>query len=97
MEDPLAQALAALKEKTGDAPSDTAVRFDFEDLGALRLDAQGARMDDGSPADVTISADLATFKALFDGEINPTAAYMSGKIRIDGDMSAAMKVASLLG
>ncbi len=97
MQDALAQALDALKEKVGDRTIDGAIRFDFTDLGALRIDQQGARLDDGSEADCTISADLDTFKAMFEGDLSPTAAFMTGRIKIDGDMGMAMKTASLLG
>jgi len=32
-----------------------------------------------------------------DGDLDPTAAFMTGKIKIDGDMSAAMAIARVLG
>lgn len=97
MKDELAKALTALEAKLGGRTVDGSVRLDFADLGALRMDEGGARMDDGAPADCTISADLDTFRAMFDGELSPTGAFMSGRIRIDGDMGVAMKVAGLLG
>jgi len=34
---------------------------------------------------------------MMDGELDPTSAYMTGKIKIDGDMGAAMNVARILG
>jgi putative sterol carrier protein len=46
---------------------------------------------------VTISASLDTFREIFDGELSPTAAYMTGRMKIDGDMSAAMKLSQILG
>jgi putative sterol carrier protein len=97
MQDALAQALEALKQKTGGEGMDGSVRLDIADLGALRIDGEGPRYDDGTPADCTISADLATFKSLFDGELSPTGAFMTGRIRIAGDMGVAMRVAGLLG
>ncbi len=97
MLDPLAKALEALRDKTQGETLEGSVKLDFTDLGALRLDDKGARMDDGSEADCTISADLETFKKMFDGDLSPTGAFMTGKIKIDGDMGVAMKVASLLG
>jgi putative sterol carrier protein len=97
MSDALNKALEALKEKIGDQEVDGSVRLDFTDEGALRIDAQGARIDDGSDADVTISADLDTFRGMFEGDVNPTTAFMTGKLRIGGDMGVAMRVASLLG
>lgn len=96
--DPLTQALEKLREKTGGGALEAgSVKFDFTDLGALRMDENGAALDDGSDADCTISADLDTFKAMFDGELSPTSAFMTGKIKVDGDMGVAMKAASLLG
>ena len=97
MLDPLAKALEALRDKTRGQTLDGSVKLDFTDLGSLRLDEKGARMDDGSEADCTITGDLETFRSMFDGELSPTGAFMSGKIKIDGDMGVAMKVSSLLG
>lgn len=97
MSEDLQKALAALTEKVGAGGIEASVRFDFSDLGALRLDGAGPRLDDGSPADCTITATTETFRALFEGALSPTAAFMSGKLRIDGDMGVAMKMASLLG
>ena len=97
MSDALNTALDKLREKLGDNPVDGSVKFAFADLGALILDEQGARLDDGTEADCTISADTDTFKALFDGELSPTSAFMTGRIRIDGDMGVAMRMSGLLG
>jgi putative sterol carrier protein len=44
---------------------------------------------------VTIRATEETFKAIANGEQNPTTAYMTGKLKIDGDMGAAMKLQKL--
>jgi putative sterol carrier protein len=97
MDDALAKALEALIEKTGGRPFDGSVKLDFADLGALRLDGAGARLDDGTDADCTIRADLETFRRMFDGELSPTTAFMTGRLRIDGDMGVAMRVAGVLG
>jgi putative sterol carrier protein len=97
MQDALSQALTALQEKVGGRRPEGSVKLDFTDLGALRLDGEGPRFDDGSAADCTIRADLDTFKAMFDGDLSPTSAFMTGRIKIEGDMGVAMKVASLLG
>ncbi|PIY72894.1 MAG: sterol carrier family protein, partial [Rhodobacterales bacterium CG_4_10_14_0_8_um_filter_70_9] len=45
MLDPLAKALEALREKTKGETLEGSVKLDFTDLGALRLDENGARMD----------------------------------------------------
>ena len=40
---------------------------------------------------------METFHEMFEGELDPTAAFMTGKIKIDGDMGVAMKLGQLLG
>ena len=37
------------------------------------------------------------FQALISGNLNPMSAFMSGKIKVDGDMGVAMKLQSLFG
>jgi putative sterol carrier protein len=59
------------------------------------IDVNGARASDGD-ADVTLSADPETFKSILDGETNPTSAFMTGKLSVDGDMGLAMKLAAVL-
>jgi putative sterol carrier protein len=43
-------------------------------------------------ADATISTSGETFEKIVAGEQNPTTAYMTGKLKIKGDMGAAMKL-----
>ena len=38
-----------------------------------------------------------TFQEMFAGDLDPTAAFMTGKIKLDGDMGVAMKLGQLLG
>ena len=46
-------------------------------------------------ADTTIAASEADFMKIVSGEQNPTSAYMTGKLKIKGDMGAAMKLQKL--
>ena len=46
-------------------------------------------------ADCTISASEENFQKIVAGEQNPTTAYMTGKLKIKGDMGAAMKLQKL--
>jgi putative sterol carrier protein len=46
-------------------------------------------------ADATISTSGETFDKIVAGEQNPTSAYMTGKLKIKGDMGAAMKLQKL--
>jgi putative sterol carrier protein len=45
--------------------------------------------------DCTISASEENFQKIVAGEQNPTTAYMTGKLKIKGDMGAAMKLQKL--
>jgi putative sterol carrier protein len=47
-------------------------------------------------AGVTLTADAAVFQAILDGTMNPMAAFMSGKLAVDGSMALAMKLGSAL-
>ena len=96
MSDDLRAAQVALQEKLDSAGFDGTVKFDIEDEGVLRI-ADGTVSTEDGDADCTISATMDTLRDLFSGDLDPTAAYMSGKIRIDGDMGAALKLGALLG
>jgi acyl-CoA dehydrogenase len=53
---------------------------------------------DGSDAQCTITIkNPEDWIKLATGKLNPTMAFMQGKIRVKGDMSLAMKLQSLLG
>jgi len=74
---------------------DGSVKFVIEGEGAIMLDGSGVHAGDAD-ADCTLSADTETFQAILSGELNPTAAFMTGKLTVDGDMGAAMKLGAVL-
>lgn len=88
-------AVAALNAKMGDARLDGTAKFVIEGEGAIVIDDAGARAGDDD-TDVTLTADAETFQAIMDGDMDPTAAFMSGKLAVDGDMGMAMKLGSVL-
>lgn len=92
----VAKAVTILNEKLGGEGFDGSAKFVFEDEGSLILDSSGAREGDGE-TEVTLTASAEMFQAILEGEQNPTGAFMSGKLAIDGDMGQAMKLASILG
>lgn len=53
----------------------------------------------GSVADpsATLTMDADDFAAMSKGDLNPMMAFMSGKIKVDGDLNAVMKFQSLVG
>ncbi len=96
MSDTLNDAVEALKAKMDGREFDGSVKFEIEDVGAVRLEGSDVTIDD-SEADCTVSADEDTFRGLMSGDVSPTGAFMSGKIKIDGDMGKAMSLNTVLG
>ena len=87
-------AIAALNDKIGDAFDGTA-KFVIEGEGAVLIGPGGAREGDDD-AEVTLTASAENFQAMMKGELNPTTAFMTGKLKVDGDMGAAMRLGSAL-
>ena len=88
------EAVTAINEKVGGS-FDGSVKFVIEGEGAVMLDGAGARAGD-EPAEVTLTADADTFRQILEGDLNPTSAFMTGKLSVDGDMGQAMKLAGAL-
>jgi len=74
------------------------LKFDFGGQ-QIFIDGSGATNEvntSNGNADCTLHLSLEDFQRLVKGDLNPMGAVMSGKIKIDGDMSVAMKLQSLL-
>jgi putative sterol carrier protein len=90
--------LAARADSSKTAGMSNSYLFDIEGAGQWKVD-----VDDGTvtvtpgtgDADVTITTSEETFQKIVAGEQNPTSAYMTGKLKIKGDMGAAMKLQKL--
>ena len=95
MSDVIEKAVSALNEKLGGDAFDGSAKFVIEDVGAIVVDADGARASDDE-TDVTLSADVDTFRAILEGDLSPTSAFMSGRLTLDGDMGAAMRLGAVL-
>ncbi len=95
MSDVITAAVEALNAKLDGESFDGSVKVDIEDEGALIIDENGARASDDE-ASCTLFADAETFQGMLEGEVNPTSAFMTGKLTVDGDMGAAMKLGALL-
>jgi putative sterol carrier protein len=73
-------------------------RCEIEGAGAWHVDVDDGKVtvtEDGADADCTISTSAETFTKIANGEQNATAAYMSGKLKVAGDMGQAMKLQKL--
>jgi putative sterol carrier protein len=94
MSEVITEAVSQLNTKMDNGFNGTA-KFIVNGEGAIMIDENGARAGD-EEADVTLTASTETFKAILDGAQNPTAAFMTGKLKVDGDMGAAMRLAGAL-
>jgi putative sterol carrier protein len=94
MSDVISGAVDALSSKISDG-FDGVAKFVIAGEGAVVIDSAGVHAGDDE-ADVTLTADADTFQAMMSGDLNPTAAFMTGKLTIDGDMGLAMKLGSIL-
>jgi putative sterol carrier protein len=72
--------------------------FDIDGAGVWTVkiaDGSIAVNDGAEDADCTFSTSEENFEKIVAGEQNPTTAYMTGKLKIKGDMGAAMKLQKL--
>lgn len=95
MSDTITAAVAALNEKLSGAGFDGSAKFVIEGEGAIVVDADGARAGD-EETEVTLTADIETFESMMAGDLDPTSAFMTGKLALDGDMGMAMKLGSVI-
>ena len=71
------------------------LKFDLKGDGFIFIDHDKVTNED-TPADCTIMVSKDNFEKLARRELDPTMAMMTGKLKINGDMSVAMKLAPLL-
>src|ERR671929_2098858 len=72
--------------------------FDIEGAGKWKVDVDDGRVtvtEGDADADAVISTSEETFTKIASGEQNATSAYMTGKLKVKGDMAAAMKLQKL--
>ena len=74
--------------------------FEIDGAGTWRVDVDDGKVTvtegaGDTDADATIAASEDTFEQVASGELNATTAYMTGKLKVRGDMGAAMKLQKL--
>lgn len=73
------------------------VALDFGAAGAILLDGVAATIGaETAGADATVTVGWSDWLAIRDGTLDPMSAYLSGRLRIAGDLGAAMQLAALL-
>ena len=95
MSEVLEKAVAAINDKMAGATFDSSVKFKIEDEGSIVVDSDGVRVSD-EETDCSLIASLDVFTKILDGDMNATEAYMTGSLKVEGSMSAAMELSSLL-
>ncbi|MCS7297243.1 MAG: SCP2 sterol-binding domain-containing protein [Bacteroidia bacterium] len=92
------EVVAQIKARAAKGSLGGRLKFDFGSRKLL-LDGTGETTivkeeDAEAPCIIYISPE--DMKALLSGELNPMSAFMAGKIKVQGDMSMAMKLQNLL-
>ncbi len=76
------------------------IKLDFGANGLIRFDGTttpNTITNDDGPADCTIKVKLEDLLDIIAGRKSAQAAFMFGKIKVEGDMGVAMKLGRLLG
>lgn len=74
------------------------VKVDFGDAGKILINATDVPnkvTNEDGPADTTIQISIDDLKALAAGALDPMMAFMTGKMKIQGDLSVAQRLAPL--
>ena len=92
----LHQCTAAIRAKVGDNSGLNAVlKFDCGSDGVVVIDARAnpnTVSNEDVDADCTVAITLDNLNALLGGSLDPVTGFMSGKFKVSGDMSIAMKL-----
>ena len=80
-------------------PFGAVIKLDTGDDGVICIDGTGEKVavdTTNRDANTAIILSRKTLNKLVSGKLNPAMAVMTGKIRVEGDMSLALKLASFL-
>jgi len=83
---------SALQHQDGLAKS---LKIDFKGEGFIHIDGKTVTNDD-APADCTVAISREDLEAMARGQLDPMAAMMRGRLKIQGDMSVAMRLQAML-
>ena len=73
------------------------VKLDFGGDGTIMMDGKANQVtEDGGNADTTIKISWADWQAMADGQLDGMTAFMTGKLKVEGDMSNAMQLQGVL-
>ena len=92
------EGLASRVDASKTAGMNNTYVFEIDGAGTWTVAVNDGKVDvteGASGGDCTIAASAENFAKIISGDQNPTTAYMSGKLKIKGDMGAAMKLQKL--
>jgi putative sterol carrier protein len=96
----LESATNTIKGRVGDdAGLGATLKFDCGDDGVIVINGRAKPntvSNDNGDADCTVGLTLGDLEAMLAGDLAPTTAFMTGKLRVEGDMGVAMKLQSLM-
>jgi putative sterol carrier protein len=96
----LQKIIDGLQEKIGeDCGLGAVVKFDFGDQGSVILDASQVPnivSTEGADPDCTMIISVEDFMAMAEGSLDGVAAFMTGKLKVQGEMGLAMKLGAIL-
>lgn len=96
----LESATNTIKGRVGDdAGLGATLKFDCGDDGVIVINGRAKPntvSNDNGDADCTVGLSLGDLEAMLAGDLAPTTAFMTGKLRVEGDMGVAMKLQSLM-
>ena len=91
------QELAAKMQEAGAWLPGKRVKLDFGGDGTIMLDgAANAVSEDEGDADTTIKVNWDDWQAMAAGQLDGMTAFMTGKLKVEGDMSNAMQLQGVL-
>lgn len=89
-----------IREKVGtNSGLDATVKFDLGDEGVIYVDGKSSPnsvSNENKDADCTITMSMENFLKLVQGDLDPTTAYMFGKLKVAGSMGVAMKLSKVI-
>jgi putative sterol carrier protein len=86
----------AIRAKVGsDSGLNATLKFDLSDNGVVVIDGKSTpNTVSNTPIDTecTVAISMDNLQAMLDGALEPVSGFMSGKLKVSGDMGVAMRL-----